>query len=249
VACAVCTRVLLPNHHRVHPATTQIVRDDRLWTVGDYICNVFDAGRDVHTYMSPDRINALAVTPCLPGGPPGFDQADDAVLGCQDRYVRVLRGDSCIVEAGLEGPVTAVAIVPPATTGGNRELRHIIYGTSNGVIGLLLATADSLTPCWTITPSTAAGVAPAAVNCLEVCDLSGFGTHGGELILGRDDGTLEVYALDCTVPPRQGGRAPPMSPPAPRLVLTVGLQESIRSVACGHVSHASFAEILVLTYR
>ena len=149
----------------------QIVRDSYIWTVGDYIFNIFNAGRDLHTFMSPDRINALAVTEALPGGPagPAGGPSLDGLLGCQDRYVRVVRGAECIAELGLGGPVSALAVVPVAATGGPGAARHVVYGTSNGSVGLLLVTGSALTPGWVVAPPPATGVSPAAINCMEVC--------------------------------------------------------------------------------
>ena len=97
--------------------------------------------------------------------------------------------------------------------------------------------------------------AAAAALLSQVCDLLGRGM--ADLVLGRDDGSLEVYALDCAIPgaadggkgAAAAGREPPALPRAPRLVLTVALHESVQAVACGHVSSAAFAEVIVLTYR
>ena len=161
LCCAAAgTRVSLP---------PQAVRDAFIWTVGDYICNVFNAGRDVATFMSPDRINALAVTEALAGGPHAASSPPhDAVLACQDRFVRVVRGSECVASVGLEGPVTALAVVPVAATGGAGAFRHVIYGTSTGAVGLLLATGSALTACWVLAPPPASGIVPAAVTCMEV---------------------------------------------------------------------------------
>lgn len=160
---------LLPAFRRY--TTLQAVRDAFIWTVGNFILNIFSSqGRDLSTYMAPDRINALVVTDALPGGSasPAGSPAHDAVLGCQDRYVRVIRGSSCIAELGLEGPVTALAVVPPAATGGVGAPRHVVYGTATGAVGLLLLAGGRVTAAWSVAPPSASGVAPAAVNCMEV---------------------------------------------------------------------------------
>ena len=51
----------------------------------EYIFNLFDEGRDVCFYMCSDKINAMSVARVT------RDNDYDALLGCQDRYVRVVQ--------------------------------------------------------------------------------------------------------------------------------------------------------------
>lgn len=50
-----------------------------------YVFNVYDDGRDVGFFMCNDRINALIVDVL------SRDNQFDAILGCQDKVIRVIR--------------------------------------------------------------------------------------------------------------------------------------------------------------
>lgn len=50
-----------------------------------YVYNVYDDGKDVGFFMCNDRVNALLVDVI------SRDGQFDAVLGCQDKVVRVIR--------------------------------------------------------------------------------------------------------------------------------------------------------------
>jgi len=73
-----------PNHHHHHHH-----HHHPLLTCGasgcEYVYNVYDDGKDVGFYMCNDRINALAVATITRDG------KFDAVLGCQDKMVRVIQ--------------------------------------------------------------------------------------------------------------------------------------------------------------
>lgn len=66
-----------------------------LRAVGEYVCNLFDNGRDTHFFMSPDRINALECMHVT------RDTEYDAVLGCQDRFVTVVCSAARLFRGGL----------------------------------------------------------------------------------------------------------------------------------------------------
>ena len=70
------------------------------------------------------------------------------------------------------------------------------------------------------------------VNCLCVADLLRCGNNN--LVVGRDDGSLEVYYLD--------GEQPPV------LLFEAQLHESLRSVQCGFVNSADHPEVIVAGY-
>jgi Bardet-Biedl syndrome 7 protein len=216
----------------------------RVWTVGEYVHTRFDNGKDVATYVCPDRIHAQAVdrvTRDFTAGEP------DVLLGCADRLVRVIRGDACIMQAGADAAVTALCVVPlPLGPGG--AYRYIVYGTAGGTLGLMLGNASGLYPSWAAQPVTgaAAGAQGAAINCIVVTRLSSAATL--DVVVGRDDGVLELYVLDL----HTAGTATPATPDAPSLppylVASVSLAESIRSVAVGTTMTPGQQEVLVQTF-
>jgi hypothetical protein len=60
------------------------VDDTKIWTSGEYMFNYYIDTKDAGYYMSRDRINDLLIQPVMNK----VDQ--NAILACQDRFVRVL---------------------------------------------------------------------------------------------------------------------------------------------------------------
>ena len=64
---------------------------------GEYVLVTFDeTGKELHYYMSPDRINDILL------------MGDVAVLGCQDSTIRMVYGDTLTFEVPLTGAVRSL---------------------------------------------------------------------------------------------------------------------------------------------
>ena len=76
------------------------------------------------------------------------------------------------------------------------DAQEILYGTQNGKIGLVKLTP--LEPCyrWDMLNERKHG----GITCLSTFDLTGDGLP--DIIVGRDDGVVEVYGLDDSDEPR-----------------------------------------------
>ncbi|CAM9487648.1 unnamed protein product, partial [Hapterophycus canaliculatus] len=81
-----------------------VVQGDRIWTGCDYICSAYDDGQDAAFYMCHDRIVSLAAA-SLSG-----EDSVDAVLGCQDRCIRVITApeSEVVLQVSTDGPVGAL---------------------------------------------------------------------------------------------------------------------------------------------
>ena len=84
-----------------------------------------------------------------------------------------------------------------------------------------------------------------AVNCLTLCDLLKDGST--QIVVGREDGRLEVYGSDGGV--GLSGDARSLLPSAsPSLLFSRDIGEGIRSVEVGMVNSSEYNEIIVATY-
>jgi len=113
------------------------------------------------------------------------------------------------------------------------SLKEVVYGTENGQLGLLLMDSQLMRRGWVIDPVLEGRRSKSGgVQCICTADI----THDGvkDLIIGRDDGQLEVWSFDMG--------------PNPKLVFEKALQESITSVDCGLVTNANFDEVVIATY-
>lgn len=215
------------------------------------------ACNDLHTLMANDRINDLTTVFCTVGS-----AEPSAVLACQDRAVRVLSGSEVMYEGAVDGPVlticafsSAPTVVPsalssfnslePAPAPGLRKaakvaMAELLYGTENGIFGQLLLDDKSMRRGWEIggrfvpalATSSRAGTRRGGVTALCSHDL----THDGvpDVIVGRDDGSLQVYSFDVSS--------------EPKLCYESSLSASITGCQAGLINSANFDEVVLSTY-
>ena len=123
---------------------------------------------------------------------PGVSAEKDRnpVLGCEDLRLRVVKGSEVYFEASVDGPgstgVDARAGSNVPVIAGQAE---VIYGTETGTVGLLKLDSESVRRGWTI-GKRGGGVASIDASL----DLSKDGVP--DVIVGRDNGSVEIYALD-----------------------------------------------------
>ena len=73
---------------------------------------------------------------------------------------------------------------------------EVLYGTENGRIGLVKLQSTEPTYRWDMLNERKYG----GVACLATSDLTGDGVE--EILVGRDDGVVEVFALDESEEPQ-----------------------------------------------
>jgi len=201
------------------------VDDTRIWTSGEYMFNHYLDCKDAGYYMSKDRINDLLVLPIV-------NLVDkNPVLGCQDRYLRVLDSNKLFMEAFVDGPILTLAPYMSKSFDdvlrGNKD-KEVLYGTDNGLVGQMLITSEVAKPGWTIGNVRGLG----GVSAMKSFDLTQNGQ--ADIIVGRDDGELQVFSLDEANQPQQ--------------VFTKTVSESIQEVDIGKVCTSSFEEVVIATY-
>ena len=237
------------NTNLTEPIRSMYIEGEDIFTGGEYIYNQFVALKDTAFFMANDRINDLT---CLRVS--GGSRAD-AVLACQDRMIRVLTGSELLYEASIDGPAVTVERYhnpPPSGSAAPAQgfgpvgtsapagyelndgrFKELLYGTENGLVGQLLLDGSMMRRGWVVDPNLEGRRAKSGgVQCLAAADLTKDGMK--DLMVGRDDGTVEVWSFDLG--------------PQPKLVFERSLQESITSVDAGVVTNAAFDEVVVATY-
>ncbi|KAF6092451.1 Bardet-Biedl syndrome 7 [Phyllostomus discolor] len=175
--------------------------------------------RDQHYYLSGDKISDVVC-------PPGDRLARvTPVLACRDRLLRVLQGSDVLYEVEVPGPPAVLAL---HQGDGGDSGEDLLFGTSDGRLGLTQITASKPVHKWEVRNEKKRG----GVLCIDSFDIVGDGVK--DLLVGRDDGTVEVYALD--------GASQPV------LRFEQALSESVTSIQGGCVGKDGYDEIVVSTY-
>ena len=190
---------------------------------------MYENGHDVAFYMCHDQINALTTDYV------SRDHDYDAILGCQDSTIRVVAGSDLVAEIAAAAPVTALSslTLDEAKVRGGSHGTAIVYGMENGAIATtaLRNGTSANSPrrdAWHIRDES---ISKSAVNVLRVHDITQDGV--GEVIVGRNDGRMEVYVCE-----NGGAHA------VPQKAFARDLGESIRSVDCGKVNSTDFNEVM-----
>lgn len=193
----------------------------KIFTGCEYIFNLYDDGRDAAFYMCHDRINALTIAPL-------YGSTDmNTILGCQDRCLRILNGQSCEVqeEFPVDSPVSALHV-----SGGTSSPHKIYYGTDAGSIGCLDTSSNALVETWKMDGQ---GEGSYVVG-LQAVDMTGDGVD--ELVIGRGNGVIQVVGF----PNGNNG----LSTGREQLLFETNIGESLRSLQCGMVSTQGFQEVV-----
>ncbi|KAJ8262423.1 hypothetical protein GJAV_G00166310 [Gymnothorax javanicus] len=183
-----------------------------------YIYNHYCDCRDQDYYLSGDKINDVV---CLPAEGAG---RITPVLACQDRVLRILHGSELLYDVEVSGPPSVLEL--NGRDGGCGG--EVLYGTSDGKLGLVKIDESSAVQKWELPNEKKKG----GILCIDTFDILGDGVR--EILVGRDDGTVEVYALD--------------SSNEPTLRFEHVLSESVTSIQGGCVGKDNFDEILTATY-
>ncbi|CUG55727.1 Hypothetical protein, putative [Bodo saltans] len=194
---------------------------------GEYVLTTFKEVNEVGYFMSPDRINEML-----------YHRHRDAnndepmtsnyhmYLGCNDRVLRTVLGNQIIAEAGCEAPISAMSFAEDARG------KDLVYGTSNGSLGAFRITkGDELARKYSLIPDSRLG----SVTSIACTDINRDGT--ADVILGREDGAVEVHALSLHA-----------DNAAPLRMWTANVGEYVTTVATGMITQTDRDEVLVNTF-
>ncbi|XP_054846504.1 Bardet-Biedl syndrome 7 protein isoform X2 [Eublepharis macularius] len=190
-----------------------------LFLCASYIYNHYCDCKDQHYYLSGDKINDVL---CLP-----VEKLSciTPVLACQDRVLRVLQGSDLLYEMEVSGPPSVLAL---SDGNGGDSGEEVLFGTSDGKIGLINISTVSPVEKWKIGNEKKRG----GILCMDSFDILGDGVK--ELLIGRDDGILEIYSFE--------------NANSPVLRHEYAFPESVTSVQGGCVGKEGYDEIVTSTY-
>ncbi|KAM8969275.1 Bardet-Biedl syndrome 7 protein [Sarcophilus harrisii] len=190
-----------------------------LFLCASYIYNHYCDCKDQHYYLSGDKINDVICLPVekLPCIIP--------ILACQDRVLRVLQGSDMMYEVEVPGPPTVLAL---HNGNGGESGEDLLFGTSDGKLGIIQITSSNPVHKWEMRNEKKRG----GILCVDYFDIVGDGVK--DLLVGRDDGMVEVYSFDAA--------------DEPVLRFDQALSESVTSIQGGCVGKDGYDEIVLTTY-
>ncbi|KAL3880310.1 hypothetical protein ACJMK2_032558 [Sinanodonta woodiana] len=200
------------------PVLSMYVEGADLFTCSNFVFNHYHDCKDANSFVCADNISDVI---CLPANMVDLTP----VLACQDRVLRIIQGSDLLYEVEVPGPPVSLSLY--GNNGGD-EANEVLYGTSDGRVGLVQL--GKLAPChrWELPNEKRNG----GVLCIDNFDITADGVL--DLLIGRDDGQVEVYSYDDS------------DEPIHRYSHTCN--ESITSIQGGVVASAGFDEIVCATY-
>jgi Bardet-Biedl syndrome 7 protein len=224
------------------------VDENMIWTGGEFIMNIYEQCKDFGLVMVKDRINDLICAPIATG------DMLSTIMACQDKFLRVHSGEKLYHEFSVEGPGSALGFYGPPPDKEKRRPTdpvYLIYGTEQGSIGLCSVDAQAMRKSVGISDRmTRPGVAGATsatrrarVSVVHSADVSKSGVH--DVVVGRDDGSFEVWSLGDAGPTGASTRAEAVPP---TLLFESCLGESIQAMDVGNIAGGEHNEIVLTTY-
>ncbi|XP_053487736.1 Bardet-Biedl syndrome 7 protein isoform X1 [Ictalurus furcatus] len=190
-----------------------------LFVCASYIYNHYCDCKDQNYFLSGDKINDMV---CLPVETVGRTVP---VLACQDRVLRILQGSELLYDFEISGQPSVLEL---HNRDGGKDGEEVLYGTADGKLGLVQLTRSAPVPKWELDNEKKKG----GVLCIDTFDFLGDGVK--DILVGRDDGTVEIYGLDNSN--------------EPTLRFENVLTESVASIQGGCVGKESYDEVVTTTY-
>lgn len=195
------------------------VEGSDLFLSGDYIYHHYRDCKDISYYLCDDKINDIV---CLPTA-----KVPDttAVLACNDGVLRLFQEAELVCQ--MDVPRSPQTLCLYENTGGDIG-NKVIYGTQDGRLGLVQVSRFIQESLWELENENRSG----GILCLSNYDITGDGVL--DLLVGRDDGQVEVYGFtDADEPVKR---------------FTHACSESVTSVQGGKVSSPDYHELIISTY-
>ncbi|XP_017775977.1 PREDICTED: Bardet-Biedl syndrome 7 protein homolog [Nicrophorus vespilloides] len=201
------------------PISSMYVLGSDLFICGKHIYNQYRDCKDIGSYLCGDRIvDVIALYP-------EKSYRLISLIACEGRMIRTLEHARVTHSIVIESSPTLLYIYEEEGS------KHVIFGTVDGKIGLLDLDRSHSFKKWLISnPDNSS-----AVSCLNCYDFTKDGINN--LIIGRNDGNIEVYTIHISDPMDQAV-----------LIFSYNCNESVTSLQCGIVGSVGYDEILVSTY-
>ena len=230
-----------------------------MWATGEYFSNQFSDCADAHFFASNERIADARVAPVVLASEKNpilacRDRFVRVVQGSELYYEAAVAGAASALhvcerndarrrehrdEAARETVDTRAP--KPSTHSEKRALppdfehasrREVLFGTEQGLCGQLFLDGERVARGWVIDTNASRRAGAGGVSVIHAeCDLTGDGR--ADVVIGRDDGSIETYAFDENGEPALAGR--------------VACGEAVQTLRHGRVT-TPFPEILAHTF-
>jgi len=229
-----------------------------MWATGEYFSNQFSDCADAHFFASNERIADARVAPVVLASEKNpilacRDRFVRVVQGSELYYEAAVAGAASALhvcerndarrrehrdEAARETvdhrapkPHTREkTALPPDFEHASR--REVLFGTEQGLCGQLFLDGERVARGWVIDTNASRRAGAGGVSAIHAeCDLTGDGR--ADVVIGRDDGSIETYAFDENGEPALAGR--------------VACGEAVQTLRHGRVT-TPFPEILAHTF-
>lgn len=167
------------------PVNGICVWNSTLVVFGEFTCIYFEKNVEKSVYVSANVIIAFD----------GFviDKELNLALACQDRRIRIVREASVLHQISMQSVPTSIISVWLSHDPYNifPEAHEFLYGMEDGTMGQLFMDPNGLHFGFQLDNSQRKGSITALFSGID------FNNNGmTDIVVGRDDGFLEVYAMD-----------------------------------------------------
>ncbi|TGZ66759.1 hypothetical protein CRM22_005147 [Opisthorchis felineus] len=192
--------------------------DSGLYFVTECIYQKLVSWKEDEFLLCPDRISDILVLhDVFP------DSTPLVVLACIDRMIRLLKCGTINGELEVAGPPTCLS-----TADAQRRADHVVYGTSDGQLGLIKLMRGQPVHGWQLCSRNTRG----PVLGIEHFDL--FHTGQEQLIVSYEEGVIEVYEYDTL------GH--------PCMLYDLNLLHKLTSVKAGTFASPQYPELVCVAY-
>lgn len=144
---------------------------------------------DKFFYICEDRINDMLIASV------SGQMVSNAILACQDKSIKVLVENELLYQQKFNSACMVLALSPEQSS---RFCPVIGYGLKNGTIGCVELTRGEPVVLWSLDGSQ---MNSSTVSVLTICKLFQEENEGFfNMIVGRDDGSIEVYSFEYRSP-------------------------------------------------
>lgn len=201
------------------------VFDKSIWSSAEYVHNHYIEGKDKAFYLCPDRINDAEVLPLLSA------QDWSPALACQDRHIRILQGSDVLLDIPTVATPVALLYCPEShdMSGRYPGAKELLYSTDTGLLVQLLCDPGASHQGFTLPNPKKLGAIKAIYSGIDFTK-----TGSNDIVVGREDGLLEIYDMDETGSLQQ--------------VFSTKLSESINGLDGGFVTTLNTQEIVLQTF-
>lgn len=152
-----------------------------MWAATDFFYSHFIGTKELEHRALQDKINDMAIVRVT------GDTVANPVMACQDRVIRVLEQDSEKYGFGVSGPPTCLSNFHKHA-GDFSHTRRMLYGTSNGELGVVELGRDRPVQLWSCNTHSE------GIISIRQIDLTGNGLN--DIVISREGGQVQVFTAE-----------------------------------------------------